>query len=289
MKEKEYDRLAMRLVHILCKFNDGERLSVEELAKEFNVNTRTIQRDLKERLSFMPIQKENGKYFLESFALGKLSFKDIQNFAVLSGISELYPSLDQRFITDLLSQKINNFLMIKNEGFQKIDYNIFENIAVAILNHNILIFNYKNKIRKVKPYKLMNYKGIWYLIADEDDKIKHFSINKIENLTKNEYFKPNEKLKEKIENDKNIWIGESKEATLKLDKQAKEYFFRKEILKNYEIINENEKNYILKTQYSYDDEILNLVKQWIPYIKVISPINLKNKLKKDLMEYINND
>ncbi|EAJ5955086.1 transcriptional regulator, partial [Campylobacter jejuni] len=39
----------------------------------------------------MPIQKENGKYFLESFTLGKLSFKDIQNFAILSGIQELYP------------------------------------------------------------------------------------------------------------------------------------------------------------------------------------------------------
>lgn len=85
---KEYDKLSIRLVQILSKFNNGESLSAQEL----NVDTRTIQRDLNERLTFMPIKKENGRYVLESFALGKLSFKDIQNFATLSGIAELYPN-----------------------------------------------------------------------------------------------------------------------------------------------------------------------------------------------------
>lgn len=78
---KEYDKLSIRLVQILSKFNNGESLSAQELAQEFNVDTRTIQRDLNERLTFMPIKKENGRYVLESFALGKLSFKDIQNFS----------------------------------------------------------------------------------------------------------------------------------------------------------------------------------------------------------------
>lgn len=110
---KEYDKLSIRLVQILSKFNNGESLS----AQEFNVDTRTIQRDLNERLAFMPIKKENGRYVLESFALGKLSFKDIQNFATLSGIAELYPKLDQGFIVDLLSHRVNKVLMVKNEGF----------------------------------------------------------------------------------------------------------------------------------------------------------------------------
>ncbi len=74
---KEYDKLSIRLVQILSKFNNGESLSAQELAQEFNVDTRTIQRDLNERLAFMSIKKENGRYVLESFALGKLSFKDI--------------------------------------------------------------------------------------------------------------------------------------------------------------------------------------------------------------------
>ncbi|EAJ8010373.1 HTH domain-containing protein [Campylobacter jejuni] len=55
---KEYDKLSIRLVQILSKFNNGESLSAQELAQEFNVDTRTIQRDLNERLAFMPIKKK---------------------------------------------------------------------------------------------------------------------------------------------------------------------------------------------------------------------------------------
>ncbi|HHS6863192.1 TPA: helix-turn-helix transcriptional regulator [Campylobacter jejuni] len=286
---KEYDKLSIRLVQILSKFNNGESLSAQELAQEFNVDTRTIQRDLNERLTFMPIKKENGRYVLESFALGKLSFKDIQNFATLSGIAELYPKLDQGFIVDLLSHRVNKVLMVKNEGFQKVDYELFKDLSVAILKHNVLNFFYKEKERQIKPYKLVNYKGIWYLLGDESDKLKHFNLDKISKLrTKNENFIPNEKLEKQIQNDPNIWLGESKEVILKLDKNAKEYFFRKEILSNYQIIDEDETSYTLSTQVSYEDEILYLVKQWIPYMKILAPIELKTRLEDILKSYLNN-
>ena len=54
-----------------------------------------------ERLSILPIQKENGKYFLEEYALGKLGFKDIKAFAALIGARSLFPELDDRFISDV--------------------------------------------------------------------------------------------------------------------------------------------------------------------------------------------
>ncbi len=284
-----HDKLAMRLAHILMRFNNGGRFSLEELASEFNVDIRTIQRDLNQRLSFMPIQKENGKYFLESFALGKLSVKDIQNFAMLSGIQELYPKLDEDFITDLLNSKVNSIFMIKNNGFEKVDYENFEIISVAILKHNILNFDYKDKNRKVKPYKLLNYQGIWYLIADEKDKLKHFTFSKIKNIRKNnETFTPKEEFLDQILNDKNIWLDDSKKAIVKLDKKAKEYFFRKNILNNFELIDEDEQSYTLKVHFSYDDELLNVVKQWIPYIKIEKPFELKEKLDSILKDYLEN-
>ena len=43
---KEHDTLALRLTAILRKLNDGEKLVPRELADEFNVGIRTIQRDL---------------------------------------------------------------------------------------------------------------------------------------------------------------------------------------------------------------------------------------------------
>lgn len=54
----KHDTIATRLALILTKLNNGERFTIEELADEFNVNVRTIQRDLNERLSYIPIIKD---------------------------------------------------------------------------------------------------------------------------------------------------------------------------------------------------------------------------------------
>lgn len=285
----KHDKLAIRLAHILMHFNEGGRFSIKELANEFDVDIRTIYRDLHQRLSFMPIKKENGKYFLESFALGKLSFKDIQNFATLSGIYELYPKLDSNFIADLLSEKINNVFMIKNSGFEKVDYTLFESISIAILKKFVIQFSYKNKPRSVNPYKLINNNGIWYVLADEKGKLKHFAFNKIKNLqcSKQTFIPLKEFLREIDKN--SIWLNATKEAILKLDKRGKDYFFRKKIFDSFEIINEEEHNFILKIKFSYDDELLNIIKQWIPYIRILSPLKLKEKLYKELEEYLKNE
>jgi len=45
-----HDKLATRLTQRLIKLNQGEKLSPLELAKEFDVSLRTIQRDLNERV-----------------------------------------------------------------------------------------------------------------------------------------------------------------------------------------------------------------------------------------------
>lgn len=283
----KHDKLATRLAHILMRFNEGGKISVEELASEFDVDTRTIYRDLHERLSFMPIKKEDGKYFLEPFALGKLSFKDIQNFAILSGIDTLYPKLDSNFIVDLLSEKVNRVLMVKNSGFEKVDYALFEKISVMILNKLMIHFAYDDKLRSVNPYKLINNNGIWYLLADEEGKLKHFALNKIKNLQCSETtFIPSDDFLEKIDKDTSLWLNATKEAILKLDKRGKNYFFRKKIFDSFEIIEEEEQSFILKIKFSYDDELLNIIKQWIPYIHILSPLELKEKLHKELTEYL---
>jgi predicted DNA-binding transcriptional regulator YafY len=54
---KKHDTIATRLSLILTKLNNGEKLDVDELVKEFNVTKRTIQRDLNERLSTIPLKK----------------------------------------------------------------------------------------------------------------------------------------------------------------------------------------------------------------------------------------
>jgi predicted DNA-binding transcriptional regulator YafY len=56
------EKLGNRLGVILTKLNNGERFTLEELALEFGSTTKTIYRDLTEKLIYFPIKKE-GKYY----------------------------------------------------------------------------------------------------------------------------------------------------------------------------------------------------------------------------------
>lgn len=83
---KSHDTLVYRLSQVLQKLNQGESLDPQQLADEFGVNLRTIQRDLNVRFVSLPLIKTAGRYRMEAAHLGKLTLKDIEKFAHLSGV-----------------------------------------------------------------------------------------------------------------------------------------------------------------------------------------------------------
>lgn len=289
---KSHDKLAQRLSLILTKLNGGERFTTIELSEEFNVSIRTIQRDLKERLSFLPIEKHGDYYSLEKYALGKLCLNDIKSFATLSGIKSLYPSLTDEFITEVLNTKLNPIYLVKSQGFQDISHkqDYFEVLSTAILKSVSVCFEYKDKYRNVNPYKLVNNDGIWYLLADEDNRLKTFSLSKVKDVDALDYlkvFSPKQEFLNQISQNNINWftVDELTEVTLKVDNKAKEYFNRKNILPNKKVIKEDSNYFTVKTKVSFDDEILKLVKYWIPYIKIVEPKYLQQKLGDELRRY----
>ena len=284
-----HDKIAFRLAQILIKLNDGARLSIDELTEEFSVNKRTILRDF-ERLNVLPIEKANGKYFLADYALGKLSYKDIQAFAILSGVKSLFPDLDDKFISDVLNEKLNKAYLIKNQGFESIQISRddFEAVSAAVIKNRIVDCEYNDKERKLKPYKLINNSGIWYLLADDEGKLKNFTLSKIKRIKiKGDTFTANAEFLKRIEKNDTNWFSDAKfKVTLEIKNEAMEYFKRKEFLPNYEVVQEEEDKIIISTEVAYDDEILRVVKYWLPFIKIVEPLNLKDKFENLLRDYL---
>ena len=54
MSAGTHETLVHRLAQMLIRLNQGEKLDPAQLADEFGVNLRTIQRDLNERFSYLP-------------------------------------------------------------------------------------------------------------------------------------------------------------------------------------------------------------------------------------------
>ena len=52
------------------------------------------------------------------------------------------------------------------------------------------------------------------------------------------------------------------------------------------IVDKTNKYFFLSINVSFDDEILNLVKQWIPYIEILKPFELQEKLEDVLKKYL---
>lgn len=288
---KNHDKIATRLAQILYKFNSGEKLSVETLVEEFGVTKRTIQRDINERLSYLPIKKENNLYFLEEYYLGKLNFADIKNFAALSGIRELYPSLQDDFLKNILDNTVSQAYMVKGHNYEDLSKktNEFKLIEDAIIKHNIIEFSYKDKMRTVKPYKLINSKGIWYLAGVEDDTLKTFAFKKISKISlSNTIFVADSNIKNTIENEDNVWFSSNQiEVVLKVEKDVAGYFSRRNILPNQHIVKElADGGLLVSTKVAFDEEILKLVRYWIPNIEIVSPDYLQDKLEDSLKEYL---
>ncbi len=99
-------------------------------------------------------------------------------------------------------------------------------------------------------------------------------------------FKPLKKLLEDLNSSDNF-ISKSKiEVQIEILNSAKDYFYRKEVFKNFKLIQELENSFIISTETSFEDEVLNTVKYWIPYMKIISPKSLKDRLDGILKEYL---
>jgi predicted DNA-binding transcriptional regulator YafY len=238
----DYDKILTRLTVILSKLNDGEALSVKELAKEFNISDRTIQRDFNERLASFPIYQENKKWKMQDgFRVEKT--KSLEDEIVLDIIEKITEGIGGKFSTKahkLLSK-------IKNEDFNPIytKLNIedisdrFEDIQVietAIRGKKELKCSYNDErhdiyTTTIQPLKIVNFEGFWYLIALQKDILKKYYLKNVSNPKILEStFKSDEELEELLDNSLSVWFQrdiEPFEVKLYADKSATKYFKRR--------------------------------------------------------------
>lgn len=117
-----YECLADRLSNILTKLNIRYQLGIKELAAEFGVSICTISSDFDRLNSYLPFLRDDEmkKLYLGSNYLGKIASQDIHNFAQLSGISNLYPSLYMSFLCGLLDSRAHYIYSAKGHSFKGI-------------------------------------------------------------------------------------------------------------------------------------------------------------------------
>ncbi|VEJ08719.1 helix-turn-helix transcriptional regulator [Actinobacillus delphinicola] len=292
-------KLAQRISDILFRLTQEEKLNVEELAEEFGVSSRTIERDFKERLNFFHWEEcKNGFYKLDVKKSGFLTQEDIKRFANFASISNLLPEIDKQFFEEILTQSI----FVKGLNYENIQHlsQEFKLINQAIKTHqNITFFYQKNTAQagsyyKVSPYSLVNKNGIWYLIGidNNQNKEKTFCFTKMNKLSLcNESFTPNLQLLDHIKNNDSISIGNQlPEIVVQVSPFAAPYFTRRNLLPNQEIVHQLEDGGLILTCKEVNElEVIPLVKYWIPHLTIISPKFLQERMENQLRDYLRYD
>jgi predicted DNA-binding transcriptional regulator YafY len=296
VKHTDKDSYGYRLVQILKKLNQGEQLNPKALAEEFGVNLRAIQRDLNERFAFLGLVKTDGRYHMPITNLGKLNLRDVERFASLAGVKGLFPSLNDDFLRELFNSQLQSALLVKGPSYEELGGKevFFHQLEEAILKHRHVTYTYDKaegtKIyRQIEPQKLVNHDGIWYLAAVDAGKLKAFTLVKIDRLhILNSTFTPDLAVHKTLADDDGIWLNMKKlEVVLKIAEPAAGYFRRRKLVAHQVIEKElGEGGLIVSAKVAHSNQILPLVRQWIPCIRILSPEGLQAEMEREIRNYL---
>jgi predicted DNA-binding transcriptional regulator YafY len=302
MAKKDYDKTLTRLIGILTKLSQGELLNASEFAKEYNVSTRTIQKDIYDKLCGFSIEKNSeGKFrFIKGFSLDK-SVLDINEMILLSlslsqfDGSNCFNTTSNTILSKLSYPKFVNPYFIKNH-LEPIDKNsvVHKRLKRAIEDQHTVEITFDKRSVKVEPYKLTNFDGFWDLFAKdlEDEKIKTYELHKIKSVKDLHIrYKMSHEMIDKIlgENVYSSWFedGEAWEVVIRVNQNISEYFKRRKFLQSQEILEEFENGDLrVSFEVSHDEDIDNVIKAWLPDVFVEKPERYKKQIKKELQEYL---
>ncbi len=308
-KNTSYDKKVFRLFFILNQLDLRRKVSTSELAKEFNVSPRTVQRDivLLNTTGFPITSLEKGYHsFMEGFSLKKMMLTR-EEASLLSFLHDISKSLGEKFedsfssiLKKVVSKELDSAFYLKLPEGSKIskDFPYIKELEEAVKDNIKIILHYKTPEKegdyRVCPLKIIFFDGFWYLLAQVDGKdwIIKFRLENIRNIELlDEYFIPPRNLSTFLDQSVNIWFTEKrdKQVVLKVDKEAARYFKQQVYFPLQKITKENrDGSLIIESKICHNEEILSIIFRWIPYVQVVKPNDLKAEVKNIVNEYLKN-
>ena len=301
-----------RILTILKELTTNQKVCTKHLALSLDESERNIQRDIKiikEFLGDSLIQIERGCYQLLSSSYILDLFKEQNNSNELKNFFEFLSLMDSKLLKFLEGDEFKFIKQIKKDT--KEIYAVFENpieelqkyhfladmkLAIKDRRYCDIVYNEKEPrdLKNIQPQKIIYAKNNWYLVAmtqnyKPNGGFKMFRINFIDKfILLPKTFHKNLQAQKHIQHMQSLFQNFDQpnyEVKIWVDKEVARHFRVKKYLSSQKI-EKDDGDLILTYQVNDDMEIIPLIKTWIPYLKVISPLSLKEKLHKEIKKYI---
>ncbi len=271
------EKLAQRLSHILARLHQGDSIDKHQLAQDFQVDVRTIDRDLGERLRGIVERGPNGFWQLTHSARSSIPAKHLHGYARMSGTEHLFPDNSLPHLLRQLEipepRRATQVQPIAQEdlgGMQS-----FAKLQHAIEHRHPCCFTYKGKPRDAQPYRLIHKTGIWYLAAEEGGKLKNFSVGLIKDLRVllDSHFDANPAHQQYINDKGDVWFtAETTEVLLRVGPDVAHYFTRRELLPQQQQRADSDGSLLVTTHINHINQLLPVVRYWLPHVRIVQPV-----------------
>lgn len=183
----DYEKMTSRLISILERMYAGEALRIGELAKEFGVCTKTIQRDFYERLNKFPLRRNGQKWSIKPAYLhpekNGVNFRYIVTIDILEAMAKNIGGSFASNASDMFNylRTQNPELVIQPEvediSARQDDFDL---LSEGIEDQKRVRFIYtKDDVYTaiVEPIALHIHDRKWFLIAKERGSVRSFAFN----------------------------------------------------------------------------------------------------------------
>ncbi|WP_275075303.1 WYL domain-containing protein [Providencia rettgeri] len=185
-RHRKYDRMAVRLSLLISRLMAGESLCLSALVDEFGVSSRTLRRDLRERLAYLDIEYQQGMYRLSPQAQRQMVNKAVLTFARQTGMAHIFPGLDNALLNLLLSQCSPNPCVIGHAAHRTpTRYSAYFGVLIQAIvsRQHISVQTAERRFEPLAPYQCIYHEGQWYLVAEYQQYLHVLAFNNIQQVT----------------------------------------------------------------------------------------------------------
>jgi len=312
----------VRVLELLKRFNNGQKVSISNLQEDelwSGKSEKTIRRDLDVIKHCFPdtfhlVKGEKGCYKAITTDLFNNLVNSPRNMSLLvqtfniAQRSDMFKNFDiskeDRFLLESQLKESKKIYGFKNDAIEtrKNSYEIYQTLEHSIKYNKQIVIDYDNNgtIEEyvINPYKILLMNENFYLASEVIDQVFSFSpfrIIHIKNIKETKKtFRKNPEIINFIDTMETPFAKYQKEfrkylidIVVEVDTLKAKYFKLKNYFKSQKVIEEKENgNLVISYKMTQFMEIESFIKSWLPFVKVVKPVELKNKIENELKEYL---
>ena len=287
-----------RVVDIMRLLNEGQGITIDHLAQKYEVNSRSIRRDLaliKEVFGDVLV-KEAETYraysqLLWDQVLSAGELMQLSNVVNLLSLTEHHTAVSAS--TRALIKRSQSVYAFKSKPFEQLrNLPLVKQLEHAIAYLQVICLSYQTLDGAVdyqlKPYKIIFLNENFYLVGvyrhDTGETVKLFRIAMMQSIKRMDksfiHDREVDRFIHRLQTPWAVFNQPEQIIRLRVDQRIKKYFIAKDYLPSQKFVQEYENgDLLLEYRVTQYQEIEELLIKWLPHIRIIEPVALRDYLE----------